>query len=504
MPPSGSRSLRRTSPKCSRKHFVGMTRDERIPVVAGSHAHGRGKGPLLARLAVRRPVHGGLRARLPGAVAYSIYLSLFRTRLIGGTAFVGLDNYTQALRTRSSGRRSAGSRLFLVVQVPVMLFLALLVALAIDSGRLYGPAFFRISIFLPYAVPAVVATLMWGFMYGTQFGLVGEHQRRASASRCPTRCRPTWILASIGNIVTWEFVGYNMLIFYSALRVDPRELYEAAEIDGAGQLRIIRAIKLPGPARRPGHRHDLLDHRQLPALQRAEHPAHAGAERDHHLLHARTCTPTTLSFAGQQYNYSATVAIVMGVITDGHRLRRAAPRHAEGELSRAIDASAAVRRSAHRAAAPAAHRAAAARRCTVAHRCSCWSIYSLLPLAWLVINATKTQERAARLLRPVVRPATSRCSTTSADAHLPRRDLPPLAAATPCCTWSSARAARPCWPRSPGTGWRSSSSPGKRAVFAVVHRRGRGARHRAGRADVPDVQPAWASPTPRGRSSSRR
>ena len=64
--------------------------------------------------------------------------------------------------------------LFLVVQVPIMLGIALLVALALDSGRLYGKGFFRISIFLPYAVPAVVATLMWGFMYGTSFGLVGD------------------------------------------------------------------------------------------------------------------------------------------------------------------------------------------------------------------------------------------------------------------------------------------------------------------------------------------
>ena len=59
-----------------------------------------------------------------------------------------------------------------------MLGIALLVALALDSGRLYGKSFFRIAIFLPYAVPAVVATLMWGFMYGTQFGLVGDINER--------------------------------------------------------------------------------------------------------------------------------------------------------------------------------------------------------------------------------------------------------------------------------------------------------------------------------------
>src|SRR5688572_12601457 len=177
-------------------------------------------------------------------VSYSIYLSVFRTRLIGGTTFVGLDNYTQALSDPQFWSAFGRVALFLAVQVPIMLFLALLVALAIDSGRLHGAAFFRISVFLPYAVPAVVATLMWGFMYGTRFGLVGNLNSGFNVS-LPDPLSPDLILGSIGNIVTWEFVGYNMLILYSALRVVGPSLYEAAEIDGAGQVRTITAIKLP-------------------------------------------------------------------------------------------------------------------------------------------------------------------------------------------------------------------------------------------------------------------
>ncbi|MFX7845086.1 hypothetical protein ABTK14_22805, partial [Acinetobacter baumannii] len=61
--------------------------------------------------------------------------------------------------------------IFLVVQVPIMLLLALAAALAIDSARLHAAGFYRIVIFLPYAVPAVVAVLMWGYIYGDQFGL---------------------------------------------------------------------------------------------------------------------------------------------------------------------------------------------------------------------------------------------------------------------------------------------------------------------------------------------
>ncbi|MGO4755686.1 carbohydrate ABC transporter permease, partial [Streptomyces sp. 2MCAF27] len=84
-------------------------------------------------------------------IVYSIWLSLFQDRLIGGNTFVGLDNYKQALQDDQfwSGVTRVG--LFLAVQVPIMLGIALLVALALDSGRLYGRDFFRISIFLPYA-----------------------------------------------------------------------------------------------------------------------------------------------------------------------------------------------------------------------------------------------------------------------------------------------------------------------------------------------------------------
>lgn len=122
-------------------------------------------------------------------IGYSIYLSLFRTRLIGGTTFVGADNYTEALGDAQFWSAFGRVAMFLAVQVPIMLFLALLLALAIDSGRLYGAGFFRISVFLPYAVPAVVATLMWGFMYGTRFGLIGNINESFGIS-FRIRCHP--------------------------------------------------------------------------------------------------------------------------------------------------------------------------------------------------------------------------------------------------------------------------------------------------------------------------
>ncbi|MER5225211.1 carbohydrate ABC transporter permease [Streptomyces flaveus] len=246
-------------------------------------------------------------------IAYSIYLSLFRDQLIGGNQFVGLDNYTQALEDDRFWDSLIRVSLFLVVQVPIMLGIALLIALALDSGRLYGKDFFRIAIFLPYAVPAVVATLMWGFMYGTRYGLVGDINE-AFGVTLPDPLSTDLVLASIGNIVTWEFVGYNMLIFYSALRVIPHSLYEAAEIDGAGQFRVITAIKLPAirGALVIATIFSIIGSFQLfnePNILRQL--ARNAITTDY--------TPNfytySLSFSGQQQNYSAAVAIIMGLIT---------------------------------------------------------------------------------------------------------------------------------------------------------------------------------------------
>ncbi|MEU8816681.1 sugar ABC transporter permease [Actinoplanes sp. NPDC048796] len=246
-------------------------------------------------------------------IVYSIYLSLYRNQLIGGNSFVGLDNYTRLFSDSQFWESFGRVAIFLVVQVPIMLILALIVALAIDSGRLYGKAFFRVSIFLPYAVPAVVATLMWGFIYGDQFGLVGNINDAFDIS-LPNPLSPHLALASIGNIVTWEFIGYNMLIFYSALRVIPGSLYESASLDGAGQFRIIRSIKLPAirGALSIATIFSIIGSFQLFTEPVILQPLAPNAITTYF-------TPNLyayqLSFSGQQYNYAATVAIIMGIIT---------------------------------------------------------------------------------------------------------------------------------------------------------------------------------------------
>ncbi|MDF6022784.1 sugar ABC transporter permease [Streptomyces sp. JH34] len=246
-------------------------------------------------------------------IAYSLYLSFFRDQLVGGTSFVGLDNFQRAFEDEQFWAAVGRVLLFLVVQVPVMLGLALLIALALDSGRLYGKSFFRIAVFLPYAVPAVVATLMWGFIYGTRFGLVGNINDALGVS-LPDPLSPSLVLASIGNIVTWEFIGYNMLIFYSALRVVPKSLYEAAEIDGAGEWRVITAVKIPAIR---GALVIATIFSVIGSFQLFNEPSILQSLAPNAIT--TYFTPNlytfTLSFSGRQQNYAATVSLVMGVVT---------------------------------------------------------------------------------------------------------------------------------------------------------------------------------------------
>jgi multiple sugar transport system permease protein len=181
---------------------------------------------------------------LVAPLIYSGYLSFFVDRLVGGVNFVAFENYLRAFQDPGFLGGLGRTALILVIQVPIMLGLALFFALALDSGRARGTKALRLLIFLPFAVPGVVAVLMWGYLYGQQFGLVAQITRGIGLP-APNLLSESTVLFSIMNIITWAYVGYNMIIMYSALRSIPAELYEAAEIDGASQWRLAWSVKIP-------------------------------------------------------------------------------------------------------------------------------------------------------------------------------------------------------------------------------------------------------------------
>ncbi|MFF3330998.1 carbohydrate ABC transporter permease [Streptomyces sp. NPDC002888] len=182
-------------------------------------------------------------------IGYAVYQSLFRAQQsglgLGGATekFSGLDNYQQGLTDSAFLSSILRVVLFACVQIPVMLSISLVLALLLDAvtSRIAGR--FRILLLVPYMIPGVVAAIVWINLYSPDVGpltpmgeVLGFHWNFFS---------PSMVWSSIGNLLTWHGIGYNMVIIYSALQAVPRELFEAARLDGASEIRIARSIKVP-------------------------------------------------------------------------------------------------------------------------------------------------------------------------------------------------------------------------------------------------------------------
>jgi multiple sugar transport system permease protein len=251
-------------------------------------------------------------AMLVVPLAYSGYLSFFRVQLIGGNAFVGFDNYVRAVQDTTFIAGVLRMVQFLVIQVPIMLGLALLFALIIDSGRLHLKRFVRLSIFVPYAVPGVIAALMWGYLYGRDFGPFAQFARELGTT-APNFLSRDLMLYSIMNIVTWSFVGYNMIIMFAALRAIPSEIYEAARVDGAGEIRVAWSIKIPAirPALLLTTIFSVIGTFQLfnePSILSTIAPNVIGIGYTPNLY------AYNIAFIGREVNYAAALAFLLGFV----------------------------------------------------------------------------------------------------------------------------------------------------------------------------------------------
>lgn len=193
-----------------------------------------------------------------------------------------------------------------------MLGLALMLALLLDSKIARLKTLFRLGYFLPYAIPSVIGALLWGYLYSQN---IGPFAQLATALHWPPPGFLTLagVLPSIGNIVTWQWTGYNMIIMYAALQAVPAELYDAALVDGASGWDIARYIKIP-----------LIVltiivtivFSIIGTLQLFNEPQILSAIipniiQDHF-------TPNlyayNLAFTNQQYNYAAAVSFVLGAV----------------------------------------------------------------------------------------------------------------------------------------------------------------------------------------------
>lgn len=183
-------------------------------------------------------------------IFYAVYESLFRSQRSGlglgapTISFNGVNNYLQVIHDPDFYTGVGRVLLYGIVQVPVMLGLALLLALLLDSTVVRFKSFYRLAFFVPYAIPGLVAALLWGYLYDPGLSPIVKSVS-ALGLGTPDFLGADTVLWSIANITTWAWTGYNMLIIFAALQAIPPEIYESARLDGASGWRIAWSIKIP-------------------------------------------------------------------------------------------------------------------------------------------------------------------------------------------------------------------------------------------------------------------
>jgi multiple sugar transport system permease protein len=181
-------------------------------------------------------------------VFYAIYLSLFIRKRVGiGPAkevFGGLANYIRAVQDGDFLNGLKNMFVFGVVQVPVMLGLAIILALLLAESRGIFMKICRTTFFMPYGIPSAIGALIWGYLYSRNLSPFNQVLGALHAGAIDF-LSPAVVLFSIANIVTWTWTGYNMITLFAALQNIPTELYEAARVDGATPWDIVRSIKIP-------------------------------------------------------------------------------------------------------------------------------------------------------------------------------------------------------------------------------------------------------------------
>ncbi|MFF1659409.1 carbohydrate ABC transporter permease [Streptomyces sp. NPDC058255] len=182
-------------------------------------------------------------------IGYAVWMSLFQEHSsglgFGGTqrVFSGLGNYTKALSDAGFRDSFVHIALYCALYIPVMIGGSLLLALLVDSAMARAKRFFQLALFLPHAIPGLIASLIWIYLYTPGLSPVLDWIGAFGGS---------WnfysndhVLSSMVNLCAWQWIGYNMVIFYAALQAVPREMIEAAVVDGAGAIRTALQIKVP-------------------------------------------------------------------------------------------------------------------------------------------------------------------------------------------------------------------------------------------------------------------
>ncbi|WP_307339619.1 carbohydrate ABC transporter permease [Metabacillus malikii] len=161
-------------------------------------------------------------------------------------SFVGLENYARLLKDPVFLTTVKNTVIYLIIQVPVMIILALFISVLLNDKALKFKGFFRTAIFLPCVTSLVAYSVIFKYLFG-QDGLVNIMLMKISLISEPIQwlTDPFWAKITIIIAITWRWTGYNMIFYLSSLQNIDHSIYEAAKIDGASPIQTFFKITIP-------------------------------------------------------------------------------------------------------------------------------------------------------------------------------------------------------------------------------------------------------------------
>ncbi|MCJ7842098.1 sugar ABC transporter permease [Lederbergia sp. NSJ-179] len=177
-------------------------------------------------------------------VVYSLFLS-FQTSEGGENVFVGLGNYIRLFQDSLFYESLFNTFIILLIQVPIMIGLALVLATVLHTGIQKAKGVLRVAFFTPTVTSLVAASIIFLLILNQDFGILNFLLTIIGIEHIPWLNDPIWAKVSLIMVTVWRWTGYNMIILLAGLQMIPKELYEAANIDGAGVVKRFFSITIP-------------------------------------------------------------------------------------------------------------------------------------------------------------------------------------------------------------------------------------------------------------------
>ena len=177
-------------------------------------------------------------------VLSALRTSLFDESLVGGSSWAGLSNYSELLNDPDFWASMWHTAFFTLLSVPPLVLLPLALALMVTRVRRLQ-WLFRLAFFAPFVLPVSVVVLVWNWLYQPGFGLINSYLTSLGFAEVNWLGQPGVAMVSAVIVTVWWTFGFNFVLYLAGLQEVPRELYEAAAIDGATPGQQLRRITMP-------------------------------------------------------------------------------------------------------------------------------------------------------------------------------------------------------------------------------------------------------------------